>query len=262
MPGNLNWHIFIILFVASTISACSRDSETNDLTPVSKASELQTELAGDSRPAQDRERDASRKPAEIMAYLGVEKGMRVVDIVAAGGYYTEALAVAVGPEGQVVALNPPTVLAMSDGIYEEALRARLADNRLPNVTRLDKELADIVAADGPFDLALIALNLHDIYNNSPQHGAENFLRIVYSLLKPGGVLGIIDHAGNPDANNKELHRMDKAVIFDAAAAAGLVVEAESDLLKQAGDDHTRSVFDPDIQGNTDRFVLRLRRPTD
>jgi predicted methyltransferase len=83
---------------------------------------------------------------------------------------------------------------------------------------------------------------------------------VFTVLKPGGVFGVIDHAGDADAPNGDLHRINKDLAIELATAAGFVVEADSDLLSNAADDHTLGVFSPDIRGNTDRFILKLRKP--
>jgi predicted methyltransferase len=249
------------LIISIVLAGCSEKPVDSSLEKrTATTSKLQHELESSTRPDADRRRDASRKPSEVLAFLGIEKGMHAIDIIAAGGYYTEVLAVAVGPEGHVVAFNPPVVMTMNNGIYGRQLNDRLGAGRLSNVARLDKDLADIRATDGPFDFAIMALNFHDIYNNSGPRGAENILRIAYTLLRPGGVLGIIDHSGDPGVDNAPLHRIDKAVIYESAVVAGLVVEDESNLLRQADDDHLLSVFDPQVQGNTDRFLLRLRKP--
>lgn len=261
MHNDRNWLITAALIVAILLSGCSEKNADPTLQKNSAiANKLQEELDSSTRPAADKHRDASRRPAEVLTFLGLQKDMRAVDMIAASGYYTEVLAVAVGPQGQVVALNPPVVMTMNNGIYGRQLSDRLDTGRLTNVSRLDKDLADIRATDGPFDFAIMALNFHDIYNNSGPRGAENILRIAYTLLRPGGVLGIIDHSGNAGVDNAPLHRVDKAVIYKSAEAAGLVVEDESNLLSQPNDDHTLSVFDPRVQGNTDRFLLRLRKP--
>jgi predicted methyltransferase len=214
----------------------------------------------DSRSAEDRARDAGRKPAEVLAFLGVQPGMQVIDVIAAGGWYSEVLSQAVGADGHVVAQNPPFILAVRDGMFETEMSARLKDNRLPNVTRLDKAFADITSADGQFDVALTALNFHDIYNRNGAEVAVGFLRAVASVLKPGGVFGIIDHAGIAGADNAALHRIELAKVLETAEAAGLEVVEQSDLLANANDDHTQMVFADEIRGSTDRFIVKLRKP--
>ncbi len=186
--------------------------------------------------------------------------MRVIDIIAAGGYYTEVLSLAVGSEGEVVAQNPPGVLQMRDGANEKAISARLADNRLPNVSRLNADLGEMGADSGKFDAAITALNFHDIYNRNGAEAAVATLKIVYDMLEPGGVFGIIDHVGVEGADNVALHRIEKSIAIETAVAAGFEVEEESDLLHSAADDHTQGVFAEGLRGNTDRFALKLRKP--
>lgn len=225
-----------------------------------EASELAARLSAQSRPAADRARDAGRKPAEVVAFLGIEPGMTVVDLIAAGGYYTEVLSIAVGTEGRVYAQNTAFTLQFRDGANEKAIRERLAGNRLPNVERLDREIADLGLAPDSVDAAVTALNFHDVYNGRGPEAAAAFLAAAYDFLEPGGVLGIIDHAGNPGADNEKLHRIEEERVLEAARAAGFEVEASSDVLRNPQDDRSRSVFAEGLRGHTDRFVLRLRKP--
>ncbi|MGH8223867.1 MAG: class I SAM-dependent methyltransferase [Woeseiaceae bacterium] len=220
-------------------------------------------LAESDRPTEDKARDAGRKPADVIAFLGIEPGMRVLDVIAAGGYYTEVLSIAVGEDGQVVAHNTDRVLEMREGINEKTLSARLADNRLPNVIRLNRNFDGITPADGPFDAAITALNFHDIYNGAGgADAARDVLLTIRSVLRPGGVFGIIDHAGSADQDNAALHRVEIDKAIETAEAAGFVVEARSDLLGNPADDHTQGVFAEGLRGNTDRFLLRLRKPAE
>ncbi len=222
--------------------------------------DLRTLLASDSRPEADRARDAGRKPADIVEFLGIVSGMRVIDVIAAGGYYTEVLSLAVGADGHVVAQNPPVILEMREGANEKAISERLAGNRLPNVSRMNSGFEDIAADAGTYDAAITALNFHDIYNSRGPEAALATLQAINSLLKPGGVFGIIDHAGVADADNAALHRIEKLLAVETATAAGFVVEGASDILSNAADDHTQGVFAEGLRGHTDRFVLKLRKP--
>lgn len=113
--------------------------------------------------------------------------MAVIDIIAASGYYTEVLSLAVGPDGSVASQNPARALQMRDGANDMALKERVANDRLSNVYRLDKELAELSADDGPFDAAITALNLHDVYNNGGDEAAIAVMISVYATLKPGGI---------------------------------------------------------------------------
>lgn len=226
------------------------------------AADLRALLASENRPAADRARDAGRRPADVAQFLGIEEGMRVMDVIAAGGYYTEVLSLAVGDSGMVVAQNPPSILAFRDGRNEKAISARLADNRLPNVTRLDKDFAELTTEDGPFDAAITALNFHDVYNRNGPEAATGLLRAVASVLKPGGVFGIIDHVGEAGMDNATLHRIEISKVLESIDAAGLAVDSDSDLLRNETDDHTLSIFDEAVRGKTDRFLLKVRKPAE
>ena len=223
------------------------------------ASDLATRLESGSRSKVDKARDAGRQPAAVVTFLGIEPGMTVVDLLAASGYYTEVLSEAVGPDGRVYAQNTAFILEMRDGANEKAMAARLADDRLPNVERLDREISDLGLEKASVDVVLTALNFHDIYNGRSPEAAQTVLRAVHAVLTADGVFGIVDHAGNAGTDNQKLHRIDEAKVVAAAKQAGFVVEATSDVLRHAEDDRTRMVFAEGLRGATDRFVLKLRK---
>lgn len=243
----------VMLLVAACASQPVADGSGN-----ATVNALSEALANPARPQADRDRDADRRPAELVTFFGVKPGMTVVDVIAAGGYFTEVLATAVGPTGKVYAQNPPMLLKFREGAYDKAITERLAGNRLKNVVRVDADLPPAQIAAGSVDVAVTALNFHDVHNMNPAAG-EAFMKSVYTMLKPGGVFGVIDHVGNDGADNTGLHRVPKHVAIEAATAAGFTVEAQSDLLAHPADDHTRIVFDPTLRGKTDQFVLRLRK---
>lgn len=253
--------ITLLLAAALTSSACGDKPADRDLaTETAPLPSLATMLAADSRSADDRARDAGRKPAEVIAAMGIEPGMHVLEILAAGGWYTEVLSIAVGPAGHVTAHNTPGALTMREGANEIALSARLAGNRLANVSRLNKEFDDISAADGQFDVAFTALNLHDIYNRGGADAAIAAASAIFSTLKPGGFFVVIDHAGLEGQDNVALHRMLKSDAIRVIEAAGFVLDADSDVLQSAGDNMTQHIRDEGLRGFTNRFVLRFRKP--
>ena len=95
------------------------------LISMSASADLAEQLAASGRADEDKARDTARRPAEVLAFLGVEPGMTVMDLLASGGWYTEVLSVAVGPEGTVYAQNPPMLLGFNDGAYDKAITPRL-----------------------------------------------------------------------------------------------------------------------------------------
>jgi len=257
---------YLFLATALALTACGGSAEPDAVeTAVPPAEEatapnLATVPASEFRSEADRARDAGRKPAEVIAVLGIEPGMNVLDVMAGGGWYTEVLSLAVGPDGHVTSHNTAFALQIRDGVNEKALVERIADGRLPNVTRLNKEVAELVPEDGPFDAAITALNLHDIYNRGGEEAAVGAMRGFYSILKPGGIFGLIDHQGLEGQDNAELHRMLKTDAIRVAEAAGFIVEEDSDVLHSDIDDMTQHMRTEGIRGFTNRFLLKLRKP--
>jgi len=223
------------------------------------ADAITSAITTDRRTAGDADRDGGRKPGEVLSFLGLSSGMKVMDVMASGGWYTEVLSLSLGETGTVYAQNIPAFLQFREGAYDKAMSARLVDGRLPNVVRLDRDFSDLGLAN-EIDLAITALNLHDIYNRDPAQ-ALGMLRAIKSVLKPHGVLGVVDHNGADGNDNAKLHRMTLAQAVALAREAGFMVEP-SDLLRNPDDDLSQIVFAPGIRGNTDRFLLKLIKPAE
>ncbi|MDJ0813350.1 MAG: hypothetical protein QNJ23_06460 [Woeseiaceae bacterium] len=222
---------------------------------------LADELANaPGRSDEDKAHDAQRKPDQVLTFIGVRAGDTVLDIWSSGGWYTEVFSIAVGPDGKVYSQNSEAVLNWRDGHYDTLLTARLDGNRLHNVERVDSAVADMAVTPGSVDVAFTAQNFHDVYNRRGKEAAAEFLAAVFDLLKPGGAFGLIDHVGDAGADNLSLHRIEPALVEEVAGEVGFIIEAGSDLLANPDDDHTLSVFDPEMRGATDRFILRLRKP--
>lgn len=86
---------------------------------------------------------------------------------------------------------------------------------------------------------------------------------MFAALKPGGLYVIVDHyaaAGSGLAAADSLHRIDPAIVKEEVEAAGFVLEAQSDILKNDADPLTANVFDPAIRGHTSQFMLKFRKP--
>lgn len=221
------------------------------------AARLTQALNNPDRAEADKARDASRQPVQVLDFLGLQEGMTALDVMASTGWYTEVLSHAVGPQGTVLMQNSPQSLGMRN--TEAGVQERLANNRLPNVRRVDRGMDDLGIAAGSVDFALTALNFHDLYNGNPA-AAQAMLAAVRATLKSGGILGIIDHRGNTGADNAALHRITLDEVAQAVTEAGFVIAGVSDILHAADDPRTSGPFDASLGRNTDRLVIRAMKP--
>ena len=207
--------------------------------------------------------DASRKPVEVLKFLGLKTGMRVSDPFGGNLYWAEITAPAVGPTGRVSIWQPKQFYGQKGYDNYMAFKARQ-----PNVWL---RVSPFEAPDLPantYDFMLINLDYHDVYWESAKNGIvrmdpDQWLKTVYAAMKPGAVVGVIDHVGNSGdtrATVEKYHRIDPAVVKADFKRAGFVLEAESNMLRNKADDHSLNVFDPKIRGKTDRFVFRFRKP--
>lgn len=230
---------------------------------VAQNGDLYDAINGNDRDPHDLLRDAARKPAEVLAFLGVEAGMSVLDVYAAGGYYTFILSKAVGPSGTVYAQNTERGLSFQEGRLPisqgEAFEAKTSRGNLQNVVHKISPLDTLDIPAQSLDVILMTQFLHDSYNASPERSVT-ILRRLRGMLKPGGILGITDHAGVEGQANRHMHRMQLTQAIEVADQAGYSVVGSSDLLHNPSDDHTRHVFHPSLERNTDRFLLKLQKP--
>lgn len=220
-------------------------------------------VAAPERSDKDRERDARDRPAEVMTFAGIRPGMSIADVFGGGGYWTELLARAVGPEGKVTLVNNAPYLEFS----REDLKTRFAGDRLPGVTRRTIETCDMKLAKGGYDLILIVMSYHDLYyvdeaGGWPAIDAGLFLGQLHAALKPGGSLLIIDHAAAAGAGNSgagEIHRIEEAFAKRDIESHGFRLEKTWDGYRNPADDLSKLVFDPAVRGKTDRFTHLYRR---
>ena len=228
------------------------------------SSPILTAVRDPARPKTDREQDARRHAAEVLAFFGIEPGMVVLDLFSGGGYYAELLSYAVGPAGRVVAHNNTPYLSSA----EDELATRYAPGRLANVERIVADNNQLELTPERFDAVIMIKVYHDVYFVSEEMGWEQIdgprlLDEIFRALKPGGVLGIVDHVaapGSPPETGGTLHRIDLALIRRDMAAAGFVFDGQSDVLRNPADDYSQSVFAPTVRNRTDRAVLRFRKP--
>jgi len=267
--------IIALLTLASMVAACGQPASESDSAasapdPAAAAvveaevSIYAAAVASETRPEEDRASDAGRKPEAVLELFGIQPGDVVLEMWAGGGYYTELFAHVVGESGKVVAHANAPILEFAG----EAHTNRHMDNRLPNTEILMAENNELALEADSFDAATIILNYHDLYWSSEQYGWEQidvpaFLAELYKGIKPGGTLGIVDHqaaSGSPSETGNTLHRIDSAIVIAELEGVGFVLDGESDSLENPEDDHTKGVFDAEIRGKTDRYVLRFKKP--
>jgi len=219
-------------------------------------------VAATERLESDHTRDVTSKPAAVLEFFGLEPGMVVIDLFGGGGYYTELAARVVGETGKVYFHNNKAYIPF----VEQELGARFADDRLEEVVRLVSETDQLGLPEASADMVLMIMCYHDLYfvdKSWPEIDREHFWEQVYATLKPNGTLAVVDHvaeAGTGSTAVQTLHRIDKDYAKTDIEAAGFVFEAESQVLYNPDDDHTLSVFDPQIRRKTDRFVYRFKKP--
>jgi predicted methyltransferase len=218
------------------------------------------------RPANDSARDSLDHPAEILRLTGIKPDMKVADVLAGDGYYSELLSYIVGPKGEVLLINNPAF----DKWSEPALDNRLAGNRLSNVTRRTVDLNDMKLPAAGLDAVLLIKVYHDLYwvdsdpkSPWPKIDVSAVLDQLARALKPGGVLLLVDHSAKPGHGNSDagkLHRIEEAFAIKDFTAHGFEVVAKSDLLRRSDDSRDLISYKGPALGKTDRFVVVFRKP--
>jgi predicted methyltransferase len=251
------------LAASLSLSACMNEpSAPSAPSKASNPGNIAAAVADSNRPDADKLRDANRKPAQTLEFLGVKPGEQVAEILPGGGYFTRIFSKAVGPSGHVYALVPERPASAPANLPDlaGAVKAIAADPNYPNVTVVVQPLTKL-ATPVPVDLVFTAQNYHDLHNFPVDVVAFN--RTILDSLKPGGLYVVLDHsapAGSGLADTKSLHRIDADVVKQEVTAAGFEFVGASDVLANAGDSRTAAVFDPSIRGKTDQFILKFRKP--
>lgn len=220
---------------------------------------IKAAVADPARPAVDKKRDVSRKPAETLAFAGVKPGDWVLELAPGKGYFTRLLSAAVGSKGQVsiyTVSGPPKPDAPPPPVVAIA-----ADPHYSNVKVTLARLSDVRPTNS-FDLVWTTQNYHDLHNLKDIDVAT-INKTIFAALKPGGIFFVLDHAaeaGSGARDTNTLHRIDEETVKQEVKAAGFELVGESKILRNKNDPHTAKVFDPSIQGHTDQFLLKFRKP--
>jgi predicted methyltransferase len=220
-------------------------------------------VANPGRSAADVKRDALDHPAEMLRLAGIKPGMRVADVLAGDGYYSELASYVVGPKGKVLMINN----AAFDHWSEGPLQARLAAQRLANVEHQTLDLNHMELAPASLDAVLLIKVYHDLYwvdaqGEWPKIDTRDVLDQLARALKPGAVLLLVDHSaksGSGTAAATPLHRIDESYAIKDFESRGLKLEAKSDLLRRPDDARDLISYKGAALGKTDRFVVLFRK---
>ena len=241
------------------------------------AGEFEARMAAPHRSAGNVARDGFRNPAKVLDFFGVRADSTVVEILpGSGGYYMEILAPYLRERGLYVAANRDGLAAPQYLADHQKLLARLqAESALYGkvvVTQFNAGL-HAVAPPGSADFVLTFRNLHNWVERGEIDGA---LRAFHAALKPGGVLGVVDHRGRTDqpqeAQMKSGYvRQDYTIALIEKAGFRFVAASEVNANAKDTKDHPEGVWtlppsyrlkDKDRAkyqaiGESDRFTLKF-----
>jgi predicted methyltransferase len=254
---------------------------------------IDTALADQSRPDRDRQRDANRRPAEVIAFASIKPGDKVADFLPDGGYFTRIICKVVGDAGHVYVIGvtrlatepPPEHSPSPSPLPQSAPAAPEAPGTCHNVTTstLKSHLvpapelhddsdpgwvyeywssspaAENFTAPEPLDVIWTSDNYHDLHNKA--FGSPDMSRVNTSLLaalKSGGLLLIEDHpavVGTRARHRASLHRIAAEQVRQEVTQAGFEFVGE---LHHSEDPRAANAHD--VRDNTDRFLLKFRKP--
>jgi predicted methyltransferase len=252
-----------LLLVGVSSFASAAPAPATKATPHSAVS-IAAAVASPDRDPANVKLDESRKPAQVLAFLGVKRGMHVLDLFGANRYWAEIMVPVIGPKGSYTVWEPAQFY---NDKTEAAFEAFEAKN--PNVSIVVSPFQTHTLPKNFADFVILNENYHDNYWQNakfgiPQMDPAAFLRDVYAAMKPGAVIGVIDHVASPNndtrATVEKYHRIDPNVVKADFKRAGFVFVGSSDLLRNPADDHMIEVHDPRIRGKTDRFIFKFRKP--
>jgi predicted methyltransferase len=223
-------------------------------------------VAHEGRSAADLQRDPLDHPADILRLSGIKPGMRVADVLAGDGYYSELASYVVGPKGKVLMINNPAFDHWSEG----PLQARLNSNRLSNVEHQTLDLNHMDLKAQSLDAVFLIKVYHDLYwvdsgetgGRWPKIDTAGVLDQLARALKPGGVLLLVDHSAKAGSGNtaaSALHRIEESYAVKDFESRGFKVVAKSDLLRRPDDARDLISYKGPALGKTDRFVLVFRK---
>ncbi len=197
---------------------------------------VQAAVDGKGRTPENVKRDAYRHPAQTLSFFGVEPGKTVVEITPGGGWYAEILAPLLRDKGTYVAavVDPKAVAEGRGRDYQQRSRDGLEKKFAANPALYDK--AKVVGYDpkapvfGPAGSADVVLTFRNVHNWRSANQAEGMFKGFYNVLKPGGVLGVVEHRAKADvAADDKSGYVGQAQVIAMAEAAGFKLAGSSEI---------------------------------
>ncbi len=278
-------HLSTVLIAGSLLAlgACSKSgNDTAAAAPQAQPGEgLAEVVAGAHRSEANRARDAHRHPVETLTFFGIRPDMTVVELWPFGGWYTEILAPYLRDNGTLYAAGmDPETASPQELRYNESLNTLLSSNpelfSKVQVTALGKGNGNI-APEGSADLVVSFRNVHNwVWADMD----EEVWAAAFKALKPGGVLGVVEHRHDDPAFEPATPGqayVGEQWLIGKIEAAGFKFDASSDVNNNPNDtkDHPRGVWSlpPNFAaieaedrakyeaiGESDRFTLRFVKP--
>src|SRR6476469_8425505 len=228
-------------------AALAFSTGTAQLAAAPKATSIAAAVAASDRRADNAKLDAGRKPAQLLQFLGLKPGMQVLDLFGANAYWAEIEAPAVGSKGHVTVWQPTQFYREKTKASFDAFAAKH-----PNVSIVTSPFEAAALPKNYADFVILNDNYHDTYWQNEKFGIPKmdpnaFLKAVYDSMKPGAVIGVIDHVANANddtrATVEKYHRIDPNVVKADFKRAGFVLVGSSDMLRNRADPHNVEVHD-------------------
>ena len=227
---------------------------------------LQAAAHGSWRSSKNMARDKYRHPVQTLEFFGIKPDDTVVEVLPGGGWYTEILAPFLKDHGQLIEAEAP--VAGTTGFEHNGaihFNQKLASNPVYGKVALTPfELPDYMWMGAPntADMVVTFRNVHDmifenVHGETSDKELQAFLRSAYTVLKPGGVLGIEAHRAAPDMpldQDFKLSRVNQAWLIREAEMAGFKLGGTSEVNANPKDDRRSDVFNFPPSGSTAKYV--------
>jgi len=241
--------------IVITIAGLCLSSQLLAADAAATRAKIEANLTNGDRTAAEVARDANRKPGAVLEFFGLEDNMKVLEISPATGYWSKFVGPTLCENGGELVLSVGVSGSYRSNVMSlDGLNCASAINddiSLGNLPVFDFDEDD-------FDMVLTFWNLH----NPSVEGRRNLNQAVYNSLKSGGVYGVVDHTRRhmQGSNRAVGRRLDPVLMIKEMVDVGFEFVDFSDMHYHPEDDLTQEVGTPGVQGNTDRFTLKFRKP--